>query len=101
MRMSIPTNWQRFLGPARAYSEPIAENHADLAASLQARYEEVFFRLLNRLYEKTKITNLCLAGGCALTASPTENLCQNPVREIYIQPAAYDGGGALGAAYML
>ncbi len=90
----------KVLGPARAYSEPIAENHADLAASLQARYEEVFFRLLNRLYEKTKITNLCLAGGCALNSVANGKIfAKTPFREIYIQPAAYDGGGALGAAY--
>jgi len=91
---------EKALGPARAYTEPIAENHADLAASLQARYEEVFFRLLNRLYEKTKTTNLCLAGGCALNSVANGKIFEKtPYREIYIQPAAYDGGGSLGAAY--
>ena len=91
---------EKALGPARLYTEPIAENHADLAASLQACYEEVFFRLLNRLYEKTKTSNLCLAGGCALNSVANGKIFEKtPFREIYIQPAAYDGGGALGAAY--
>jgi carbamoyltransferase len=88
------------LGPARTQGEPIAERHADLAASLQARYEEVFFRLLNLLYGMTKTANLCLAGGCALNSVANGKIFNHtPFREIYIQPAAYDGGGSLGAAY--
>ena len=53
---------EKTLGLARSQEEPITEKHADLAASLQARYEEVFFRLLSLLHEKTKTANLCLAG---------------------------------------
>jgi len=88
------------LGPARSYEEPITERHADLAASLQARYEEVFFRLLHLIYQQTGITNLCLAGGCALNSVANGKIFERtPFREIYIQPAAHDGGGCLGAAY--
>lgn len=88
------------LGPARAYADELGEKHADIAASLQARYEEVFFRLLNRLYEETRLSNLCLAGGCALNSVANGKIFdRTPFREVYIQPAAYDAGGALGAAF--
>jgi len=88
------------LGPERLASEPLAERHADIAASLQARYEEVFFRLLNQLARQTGQTNLCLAGGCALNSVANGKVFDyTPFREVYIQAAAYDGGGALGAAF--
>jgi carbamoyltransferase len=91
---------EKTLGPPRAYEKPITEKHADLAASLQARYEEVFFHLLNMLYQKTRVANLCLAGGCALNSVANGKIFdRTPFREIYIQPAAYDGGGSLGAAF--
>lgn len=90
---------EQVLGKARAYEDELTEKHADLAASLQARYEEVFFQLLNRLHRATQISNLCLAGGCALNSVANGKIFDyTPFREIYIQPAAYDAGGALGAA---
>jgi carbamoyltransferase len=91
---------EQALGPGRTREEAITERHADIAASLQARYEEVFFRLLNELYDRTRLTNLCLAGGCALNSVANGKIFdQTPFREVYIQPAAHDAGGALGAAY--
>jgi carbamoyltransferase len=91
---------EQALGPGRAYEEAITEYHADIAASLQARYEEVFFRLLNRLYELTQIPYLCLAGGCALNSVANGKIFdRTPFREIYIQPAAHDAGGAIGSAF--
>jgi len=91
---------EKEFGPARLYEEPLTEKHADLAASLQARYEEVFFRLANELYTLTRTPNICLAGGCALNSVANGKIFhQTPFREIYIQPAAHDSGGAIGAAY--
>jgi len=90
------------LGPPRRYEEPITEHHADIAASLQAMYEKAFFHILNYLYERTKIKNLCLAGGCALNSVANGKIFDNtPFEEVYIQPAANDAGGSLGAAYYL
>ncbi len=94
------TELERLLGPARDYEDSITEYHANIAASLQARYEEIFFRLLKMLYDKTGIANLCLAGGCALNSVANGKIFDNtPFREVYIQPAAHDSGGAIGAAF--
>lgn len=87
------------LGAARKPEEALTEKHGDLAASLQAMYEEAFFRLLNHVHEKTKSDNLCLAGGCAMNSVANGKIFdKTPFREVYIQPAAGDSGGAIGAA---
>ncbi|NIO22056.1 MAG: carbamoyltransferase [Candidatus Aenigmarchaeota archaeon] len=91
---------ERILGPARIAKEPIEKRHEDIAASLQAMYEEAFFHLLNHVYEQTGMTNLCLAGGCAMNSVANGKIFdRTPFEEVYIQPAAGDAGGALGAAY--
>jgi len=91
---------ERLLGPARHSGESIEKRHQDVAASLQAMYEEAFFRLLNHVYEKTRIPCLCLAGGCAMNSVANGKIFdQTPFEEVYIQPAAGDAGGALGAAF--
>jgi carbamoyltransferase len=88
------------LGPARHPDEDIEKYHENLAASLQATYEQAFFHLLNSIYEKTKIKNLCLAGGCAMNSVANGKIFdRTPFEEVYIQAAAGDAGGALGAAY--
>lgn len=87
-------------GPARSPDQPIEQRHKNLAAAAQAVYEKAFFHLLHRLYEKTKNPRLCLAGGCALNSVANGKIFQNtPFREIYVQPAAGDAGGAIGAAF--
>jgi len=87
-------------GPARKKGEPITKHHENTAASLQAMYEEAFFHLLNYVYEQTKIPVLCLAGGCAMNSVANGKIFdKTPFKEVYIQPAAGDAGGALGAAY--
>jgi len=88
------------LGPARRLSEEISEKHKNIASSLQMRYEEVFFKILNTVYKKTKCTNLVLSGGCAMNSVANGKIFEHtPFREVYIQPAAGDAGGAIGAAY--
>jgi carbamoyltransferase len=87
-------------GSARKPGEPLTHKHEDLAASLQARYEEAFFDLLNRVHEKTRSSSLCLAGGCAMNSVANGKIFdKTPFKEVYIQPAAGDAGGAIGAAY--
>ncbi|MDD5449787.1 MAG: carbamoyltransferase [Candidatus Omnitrophica bacterium] len=89
-------------GPPRRYEEEITPAHLNIAASVQRIYEKAFFHILNYAYERTKIYNLCLAGGCALNSLANGQLFDNtPFKEVYIQPAASDAGGSLGAAYYL
>lgn len=91
---------ERLLGPARNSEEPIEKRHEDIAASLQAMYEEAFFHLLNYVYEQTRTPNLCLAGGCAMNSVANGKIFdRTPFEQVYIQAAAGDAGGALGAAY--
>ena len=88
------------LGPARAPQDPMEQRHKDLAASMQAMFEEAYFALANSLYAQTKIPNLCLAGGCGYNSVANGLVFQrSPYREQYIQAAAGDAGGAIGAAY--
>jgi carbamoyltransferase len=87
-------------GPARKYEEPLTQQHMDLAASLQALYEKAFFNLLDRLYAETGMANLCVAGGCALNSVANGKIFDRTgFKDVYIQSAAGDAGGAIGAAY--
>ncbi|MBI2035404.1 MAG: carbamoyltransferase [Candidatus Liptonbacteria bacterium] len=88
------------LGPSREESAELTQKHKDIAASAQAIYEEVFFALLNKLHKETRSTNLCFAGGTAQNSLANGQIFKNsPFKEVFIQPAGYDAGGALGAAF--
>jgi carbamoyltransferase len=88
-----------FGGPPRKPEQPLTQHHMDLAASLQAVTEEVVLRLTRALREETGIENLCLAGGTALNCVANGKVLRDGrFKDIYIQPAAGDAGGALGAA---
>jgi carbamoyltransferase len=88
-----------FGGPPRKPEQMLTQHHMDLAASLQAATEEVVLRLTRALRKETGIPNLCLAGGVALNCVANGKVLRDKRFEnIYIQPAAGDAGGALGAA---
>ena len=90
------------LGPARAKDEPVMQRHMNVAASLQAIYEEAAFHVLNDLHERTKLKTLCLAGGCALNSVANGKLSERTAFErVYVPPVGGDAGGAIGAAYVL
>lgn len=90
---------EKTFGPARIKDEPVGERHKDIAASLQARYEECFFHILNHLYKATGSTRIAIAGGCGMNSLANGKILErSPFREVFIQPAAGDAGGALGAA---
>lgn len=90
------------LGPRRRTEDEIEQRHCDIAASMQAAYEETFFNILNHAYNTTGIPRLCLAGGCALNSLANGKIFdRTPFEEIYIQPASSDAGGSLGACYFL
>ena len=88
------------LGPARAPNDEMEQRHKDLAASIQAMFEEAYFALANSLHEKTRASSLCLAGGCGYNSVANGLVFdRSPYRDLYIQAAAGDAGGAIGAAY--
>ncbi|MGH3102760.1 MAG: carbamoyltransferase family protein [Gaiellaceae bacterium] len=88
------------LGPAREPRDELTELHENVAASLQAVLEEAYLHLVSTLWERTRIPNLCLAGGVALNAVANGRIRpETPFEEVYVQPAAGDSGTAVGAAY--
>src|SRR6516165_2073510 len=88
-----------FGGPPRKPDELLAQRHMDLAASIQAVTDEIVLRLTRSLRTETGIRNLCLAGGVALNCVANGKVLRDGRFEhMYIQPAAGDAGGALGAA---
>ncbi|MCX6614837.1 MAG: carbamoyltransferase [Acidobacteria bacterium] len=88
-----------FEGPARRPDEPLTQRHMDLAASIQAVLDEVVVRMTRSLAAETGLENLCLAGGVALNCVANGKVLRDGrFRRIWIQPAAGDAGGALGAA---
>lgn len=73
--------------------------YADIAASIQKVTEEILVRIANHLHKKTGSKKLCLAGGVALNCVANSKILQEtPFEEIFVQPAAGDAGGAMGAA---
>jgi carbamoyltransferase len=88
-----------FEGPRRKPESPLTQREMDLAASIQVVVEECMIRQANFLHKETGLRNLCMAGGVALNCVGNGKLlAQGPFENIWIQPAAGDAGGALGAA---
>jgi len=88
-----------FDGPLRKPESPLTQREMDLARSIQEVTEEVMLRLGRTLHRETNAENLCLAGGVALNCVANGRILrEGPFKRIWIQPAAGDAGGALGAA---
>jgi len=88
------------LGPRRQPSAPLERNHHDIARSAQAMYEEAFFHILERAHAIAKDSNLTLAGGCAMNSVANGKVRrQSAFQNVYVQSAAGDAGGAIGAAF--
>jgi carbamoyltransferase len=88
------------LGPPRAPDDPIDERHRDLAWATQSVYEDAFFHLLQSLRRRYGQAALALAGGCAYNSVANGKILDRTgFTQLYVQPAAGDAGGALGAAY--
>ena len=91
-----------FGGPARASEAQLTPREMDIAASIQVVTEEVVLRLARTLHRETGAAKLCLAGGVALNCVANGRLLrEGPYTDIWVQPAAGDAGGALGAAYIV
>jgi carbamoyltransferase len=92
---------QLFGGPARKPEQRLAQREMDLAASVQAITEEVMLKLAQGVQKDTGEKNLCLAGGVALNCVANGKLLRKKYFDrLWMQPAAGDAGGALGAAYV-
>ena len=88
-----------FGAPVRAPNELLTPFHMDIAASIQAVLEEIVLRMTRALAKQTGARNLCLAGGVALNCVANGKVLRDGAFEnIWIQPAAGDAGGAVGAA---
>ncbi len=88
-----------FGGPARPADQLLTQRHMDLAASVQAVCEEVVLRLTRDIRDDTGERNLCLAGGVALNCVANGKVLKDGrFDNVWVQPAAGDAGGALGAA---
>jgi carbamoyltransferase len=75
------------------------QHYADIAASIQYVTEETMLKMANYAYQRTGLTKLCMAGGVALNSVGNGRIMrETPFKDVYIQPAAGDSGGALGAA---
>jgi carbamoyltransferase len=91
-----------FGGPPRAPESRITQKEMDLAASVQAVCEEAVERAAEHVYELTRLPYLVMAGGVALNCVANGRLLRNgPFEAIWVQPAAGDAGGALGAALLI
>ncbi len=87
------------LGPDRKEHDAIDQRYKDIAHSVQRRYEEAFFNLLDHGYDVYKIDKLALAGGCAMNSVANGRIRERTRFDgVFVQPAAGDAGGAIGAA---
>jgi carbamoyltransferase len=91
---------ETLLGPARQPDEPLEQKHKDIARSVQTMYEDAFFNLLNALHKKHGGDAVCVAGGCGMNSVANGKITlRTPFKRVYVQSAAGDAGGAIGAAY--
>ena len=99
LRMTNKAFDELFGGPPRGPDQLLTPRHMDLAASIQAVTDEVVLRLTRSLAAETGAQNLCLAGGVALNCVTNGKVLRDRrFRRVWVQPAAGDAGGALGAA---
>ena len=94
--------WENLLGKPRLNNEKLEQWHIDLASSIQKLTENIIFHLLNNLHAKTKLDNICLAGGVAQNSVVIGKILENtPFKKIYVPSAANDAGTSIGSALYL
>jgi carbamoyltransferase len=102
LTMTSPAFDELFGGPPRVPESKLTQKEMDLARSVQVVTEEIMLRMARTVHRETGMTNLCLAGGVALNCVGNGRLLrEGPFKEIWIQPAAGDAGGALGVAQLI
>ena len=91
-----------FGGPPRVPESKLTQREMDLARSVQEVCEEIMLRMARTVHRETGLENLCLAGGVALNCVGNGRLLrEGPFKNLWIQPAAGDAGGALGVAQLI
>jgi carbamoyltransferase len=99
---TLKSNYPKYFGAKPNDFETRAKEnqyYADIAASIQKVTEEILLKMAHHLYQTTGLRKLCMAGGVALNSVANGRILnETPFEEIYIQPSAGDGGGAVGAA---
>ncbi len=101
LRMTNESFAELFGGPRRDPESQLTQRHMDIARSLQVVTEEIMLRMVRHAHSLTEAQNLCLAGGVALNCVANGRILrEGPFEKIWIQPAAGDAGGALGAALL-
>jgi carbamoyltransferase len=99
LTMTGPKFHELFAGEPRRPESPVTQKEMDLARSIQVVTEEVVLRLARTLHSELQVEALCLAGGVALNCVANGRLLrEGPFKKLWIQPAAGDAGGALGAS---
>ena len=98
-RRALSRRFYDEFGPPRERDAPLDQRYADLAASLQRLTEDTLVAIAHHLWERTRVDDLCMAGGVALNCLANARIArETPFQRVFIQPAAGDAGGALGAA---
>ena len=99
MRMPNEQMCELLGGPISERGCKVTQRHKDIAAALQKHTENIIIAILKHIHEETKLDNLVLSGGCALNSVVNGKIIKNtPFRDLYVQPAAGDGGNSIGAA---
>lgn len=100
---SISARWERLFGQPQRHSESeLTDFHRDIAHSGQKIVEEIMVKMATHVHKETGLDNLCIAGGVGLNCVANWRILQESgFKEIYIQPAAGDSGGALGTAFYI
>jgi carbamoyltransferase len=102
LRMTNKRFSKLFGGPPRKPETEITQRECDIAASIQVVTEEILLKMANHVHKETNLKNLCFAGGVALNCVANSYLLRkSPFENIWIQPAAGDAGGAMGAALVI
>ena len=89
-------------GEPRPKDAPLTQFHKDLATSVQRVCEEVVFYMLNSLYDKTRLDNVCITGGVAQNSVLNGKITSNtPFKNVFVPPAGHDAGTSIGSALYL
>jgi carbamoyltransferase len=91
---------ERELGPVRKKDEDVTRRHENISRSLQVVTEEIILHLLRCMHAKTKSSNVCIAGGCAMNSVACGKVTrETPFQKVYIPAGAADNGTSFGAAF--
>ncbi len=102
LRMTNGAFDEFFGGPPRKPETWMAEREFDIAASVQKVCEEIVLKMVRHLHKETGLRRLCMAGGVALNCVANGRVIrETPMKELFVQPAAGDAGGAVGVAHYL